>query len=57
MKNSELIAELQRRDPEGDVQIYITDGDSGAYYDMSKVNGFTNSPDTVLEAGEVRCTN
>jgi hypothetical protein len=57
MKNSELIAELQRRDPDGDAQIYITDGDSGSYYDISKVNGFTNGPDTVLEAGEVRCTN
>jgi len=57
MKNSELIAELQRRDPDGDVQIYIKDGDSGAYYDISNVNGFINMPDTVLEAGEVRCTN
>ena len=56
MTNSELIAELLQRDPAGDVQIFAKDEDGSTYYDISEVNGFTNSPDTVLHVGEVRCT-
>jgi hypothetical protein len=54
MKNKELIEQLKLRDPEGTVQVFVQD-DLQTYYDLAKVNGFVNGPDTVLEAGEVRC--
>jgi hypothetical protein len=56
MKNRELVDELKRRDAEGEVQIFIrNEHDETAYefFNISRVDGFINGPDTVLEAGEV----
>lgn len=53
MLNSELIAELLQRDPNGEVQIYGSEESVGvrSYWDVEKVDGFTNNPDTVLHIG------
>lgn len=56
MLNSELIAELLQRDPNGEVQIYGSEEavEVSSYWDVKKVNGFVNSPNTVIEIGDLR---
>lgn len=55
MTTGALIAELRKHDPEGEAQIFIANRDDGteAWYSISKVNGFVNSPDSVIELGDL----